>query len=110
MKMNVGDFIKGMEKEFKHVTDFMSEFELEKELKLLNMARRYQQTFESLPVQKKRAKMIHTSEDGEEPPKPAEEEEEAPPRTLTLDDVTLITTDKFLPFTVDKKLIDSLKK
>jgi hypothetical protein len=32
---------------------------------------------------KKRAKMIHTSEDGQEPPKPEEEEEEAPPRVIT---------------------------
>jgi hypothetical protein len=61
-KMSVADFIKGMEKEVKHVSDFMSEIELEKELKLLDMARRYQQTFD--PIPKKRAKMIHTSEDG----------------------------------------------
>ena len=54
--------------------------------------------------------MIHTSDEGEET-KPAEEEEEqAPPRVLTLEDVTLLTTDKKLPFTVEKKLIDSLKK
>ncbi len=41
-KMPVADFIKGMEKEVKHVTDFLTELELEKELKLLDMARRYQ--------------------------------------------------------------------
>lgn len=79
--MTVADFIKGMEKEVKHVSDFMSEIELEKELKLLDMARRYQQTFDPLP--KKRAKMIHTSEEGEEPAKPEEEEDQAPPRVLT---------------------------
>ena len=39
--MSVADFIKGMEKEVKHVSDFMSAIELEKELKLLDMARRY---------------------------------------------------------------------
>ena len=61
-KMPVADFIKGMEKEVKHVTDFLTELELEKELKLLDMARRYQQTFD--PIPKKRAKMIHTTEDG----------------------------------------------
>jgi hypothetical protein len=80
--MSVADFIKGMEKEVKHVSDFMSEIELEKELKLLDMARRYQQTFD--PIPKKRAKMIHTSEDGQEQTAKAEEEvEEAPPRVIT---------------------------
>ena len=47
--MTVADFIKGLEKEVKHVSDFMSEIQLEKELKLLDMARRFQQTFEPLP-------------------------------------------------------------
>ena len=47
--MTVADFIKGLEKEVKYVSDFMSEIQLEKEMKLLDMARRYQQTFEPLP-------------------------------------------------------------
>jgi hypothetical protein len=79
--MSVADFIKGMEKEVKHVSDFMSAIELEKELKLLDMARRYQQTFD--PIPKKRAKMIHTTEEGQDAPKPEEEVEEAPLRLIT---------------------------
>jgi hypothetical protein len=38
----VADFIKMMEKEFKHVADFQSELDLEPERNLLEMARRYQ--------------------------------------------------------------------
>jgi hypothetical protein len=38
----VGDFIKMMEKEFKHMTDSQSELDLEPERKLLEMAKRYQ--------------------------------------------------------------------
>jgi hypothetical protein len=39
--ISVGDFIKMMEKEFKHVAGYQSEIDLDAELKLLEMAKRY---------------------------------------------------------------------
>jgi hypothetical protein len=74
-KLNVSAFIKGLEAEFKLVSDYSTEIELEQELKFLEMARRFQQTFDPSSVPKvKKAKMIHTTEDGED--KPAEKEED----------------------------------
>ena len=102
-KMAVAEFIKGMEKEVKHVTDFQTEIQLEQEINMLSMARRFQQTFDpaSCPAPKvKKPKMIHTTEEGEEakPAEEAEPEAETPPRVLTHEDVNMIITNKMLPF------------
>ncbi len=40
--ISVGDFIKMMEKELKHVSGYQSEVELDSELKIMEMATRYQ--------------------------------------------------------------------
>jgi hypothetical protein len=59
----VSDFIKLLEKEFKHITDSAAELELEAERALLSMSRRFQEAYEPLP-KKKHPKMKETSEEG----------------------------------------------
>ena len=112
--MSVGDFIKMMEKEFKHVTDFQSELDLEPERKLLEMAKRYQLQFDPVPKAKKHPKMKETTEEGDEKSAvdsapPVVEED---PRALTLDDAEIIIErgSTKMPFIVEKKWVETLKK
>lgn len=112
-KLGVTEFIKAMEAEFKHVSDFMTEIELAPEIKMLEMARRYQKCYDPQAKPIKRPKMKETTEEGEEkaPAAPVEEDPNEK-RVLTLEDVEIII-DKGaskMPFSIDKKIADALKK
>jgi hypothetical protein len=94
-KPTVKDFIKTFEKELKSLKEVEN---LEDEIKLLEMARRYNECYGEKTLSSGKQK----SEGDEESSK---KEADEPIRCLTLADVEMIV-EKKAPFTIEKKLID----